>query len=271
MPRLVPSPLIAAVGIGAVAIATTLPAQDRQDDPDIEELQERVTDERVLFGVQVDGEVTDDLLKKGRLVAMGGAEAGGADMACISCHGAQGQGDGSGAFPRIAGQAGWYLYKQLMDYASEARSNEVMTDVARNLTEHEMEAVSVYYAAIDAPLIAPLGDVDAETLQWGGKLAAVGSSERGIPACANCHGPAGAGVPPTVPYLAGQHSSYTEYQLQLWADGVRDNDAMNVMSAVAEKMTEDDMKAVSAYFARVHREDAEAAEDAEVADSNEDD
>jgi len=90
-----------------------------------------------------------------------------------------------------------------------------------------------------------------QTLQWGGQLGAVGSAERGIPACVNCHGPQGSGNPPSVPYLAGQYANYMTHQLQLWQDGVRNNDAMNVMSTIADAMTAEDMRAVSEYYARV--------------------
>lgn len=241
--------------VAAIAIAIAVPilseAQDYQADPAIEDMEARLTDERTLFNVTVEREVDDDLLELGRLVAMGGSEAGGSGMACIACHGVNGEGDGSGAFPRLAGQSGWYMYKQLIDYASGARPNAVMSGISQRLTEREMEAVSVYYAALDAPYAPVVGDIDGETLQWGGQLAAVGSAERGIPSCANCHGPSGAGLPPSVPYLAGQYANYMTHQLQLWADGVRDNDAMDVMSSIAERMTEEDMRAVSEYYARV--------------------
>jgi cytochrome c553 len=99
--------------------------------------------------------------------------------------------------------------------------------------------------------------VDAATLQWGGQLGAVGSAERGIPACVNCHGPSGSGNAPSVPYLAGQYANYMAHQLQLWKDGVRDNDTNNMMSSIANKMTDEDMRAVSEYYARVRPENAE--------------
>lgn len=251
MPRLIPFARIAAPCLAAAAFAVSLNAQDRTADPGIDTLLDRIADERVLFGVEIESEVTDDLLELGRLVAMGGAAEGGAAMACISCHGAQGAGDGSGAFPRLAGQPGWYLYKQLVDYASGERPNAIMTGIASRLSEREMEAVAAYYAAVEAPFRPVLGSVDAQTLQWGGQLAAVGSAERGIPACVNCHGPEGTGLPPAVPYLAGQYATYMQHQLQLWADGVRNNDAMDVMSTIAQAMTEEDMRAVSEYFARI--------------------
>jgi len=67
----------------------------------------------------------------------------------------------------------------------------------------------------------------------------------------NCHGPSGTGNPPTVPYIAGQYASYMTHQLDLWKRGIRENDALGVMSSIASKMTEEDMRAVSEYYARV--------------------
>ena len=236
----------------AVATPMILRAQDSQT-PQISALESRLDDERVLFNATIETtEPDDDLLELGRLVAMGGAENGGSGMACITCHGGQGAGDGSGTFPRLAGLPGWYGYKQLNDYASGARPNEIMSGIAQRLTDREREAVSAYYAVVTAPVIAPAAPVDEGLMQWGGQLAAVGNAEKGIPACVNCHGAQGTGNPPSVPYLAGQYANYMTHQLQLWKDGVRDNDAMNVMSSIAQKMTEEDMRAVSEYYYRVH-------------------
>jgi cytochrome c553 len=185
---------------------------------------------------------------------------------------------GAGVFPQNAGYNptdtvaaltywGWYLYKQLIDYASGARPNRIMSGVAARLTEREMEAVSAYYAAIDAPFRPVLGEIEPELLQWGGQLGAIGSPERGIPACVNCHGPQGTGLPPTVPYLAGQYATYMQHQLELWAEGVRDNDAMNVMSSIARQMTEEDMRAVSEYYARVRPPERARDDDEAIAPS----
>ena len=242
----------------ALALAPFALAQPMEDAPRVPALEARLNDERTLFNVSIGQPVSDDLLERGRLVAMGGAEEGGAAMACITCHGARGQGDSSGAFPRLAGLPGWYMYKQLNDYAGGSRPNEVMTGIAQNLTPEEREAVSAYYAAVESPAVPPLGPPDVSEIQWGGQLAAVGSAEKGIPACYNCHGPDGTGDPPSVPYLAGQHASYMVYQLELWKEGVRQNDPMGVMEAIARKMTPEDMRAVSEYFARVRNPDATA-------------
>jgi cytochrome c553 len=235
----------------ALAGGTQAAGQDFLEAPSVDMLTERLREIPSLFAVEVAEPVTEDMLERGRLVAMGGSQRGGAAMACFTCHGVQGGGDGSGAFPRLAGMPGWYSYKQLMDYASGARPNAVMSGIAARLTEAEMEAVAAYYAVIDAPYPDPPAAEDLQQLQWGGQLAAIGSVELGIPACVNCHGPNGSGLPPSVPYLAGQYAEYIALQLKLWKAGVRDNDAMNVMEAIAVKMSEADMRAVGAYYERV--------------------
>ncbi|WP_306118856.1 MULTISPECIES: c-type cytochrome [unclassified Roseitalea] len=246
--------LIATAASAAIGLVVVAEAQNFQDAPSVQSLEARLDNDARLFGAAVDVEVDDDLLEAGRLVAMGGAENGGSGMACITCHGAQGEGDGSGAFPRLTSLPAWYMYKQLIDYASGDRPNRVMSRIASRLTEYEMEAVSAYYSVLRSPREPVIGEVDGELLQWGAQLGAVGSAERGIPACVNCHGPNGSGLAPSVPYLAGQYARYMEYQLQLWKEGVRDNDPLNVMSTIAQKMTEYDMRAVSEYYARVRAE-----------------
>src|SRR3546814_1012185 len=77
------------------------------------------------------------------------------------------------------------MYKQLLDYASGARPNAIMSPIAKALTQAQMEDVSAYYASIeDAPYFPP-PEVDGLTLQHGGRLSAVGSAEKGIQACVN--------------------------------------------------------------------------------------
>jgi len=246
--------LIATTAAAAIGLTMVASAQNFEEAPGAATLEASLQSDETLFNARVNQPVDDDLLEAGRLVAMGGAENGGSGMACITCHGAQGEGDGSGAFPRLTGQPAWYMYKQLVDYASGDRPNRVMTGIAQRLTEYEMEAVSAYYSVLEAPHAPVLGQIDGELLQWGAQLGAAGSAEAGIPACVNCHGPNGTGLAPSVPYLAGQYARYMEYQLQLWKEGVRDNDPLNVMSAIAQKMTREDMRAVSEYYARVRAE-----------------
>jgi cytochrome c553 len=268
--RLIAGAVVAALAAGALPLLPlaqdNAPFTDGPTADDLDRLLQAPDDALVVPGrAPVDAAT----LERGRLVAMGGTEAGGSSMACITCHGANGRGDGSGAFPRLTGQPAWYLYKQLLDYAEGSRPNRVMSGIAERMTEAEMEAVALYYAAVDAPFRPVRGQVNGLTLQWGGQLAAVGSAEEGIPACVNCHGASGTGLPPSVPYLAGQYADYMVLQLQLWKAGIRDNDAMDVMSSIAAKMTDEDMRAVSEYFARVRPEEDPGDDSARITEPQE--
>ncbi|WP_366655838.1 c-type cytochrome [Fodinicurvata sp. EGI_FJ10296] len=242
---------LAAAGAGTIVLAFGMIsiAQDLEG-PGVREMAQRLENPGVAFLATAERQPDVDMLAEGRLVAMGGSQRGGAGMACFTCHGASGAGEGSGAFPRLAGMPAWYMYKQLNDYASGARPNDIMTPIAENLLDREREAVSSYYAVMQAPY-PRAGEYGGLELQWGGQLAAVGSSEKGIPACVNCHGPQGEGLPPSVPGLAGQYASYTALQLELFRDGTRDNDPMGVMTAIAQKMEDRDIRAVARYYESV--------------------
>jgi len=187
---------------------------------------------------------------RGHLIAVGGGP-GGAGTACFSCHGLQGQGDAGGAFPRLAGLDAHYLARQMDDYTTGARSNAVMTPIAQQLSPADRQSVALYYAglSVQAPLPGATAAADASLLQRGATLYAQGSAARGIQACANCHGPGGRGLNRVYPSIAGQPWSYVETQLRLWQAGVRRNDIAELMGSVARRMTDEDIRAVSAYVA----------------------
>lgn len=190
-----------------------------------------------------------DLVERGRGVAMGvTAEAAGPGSACFACHGLDGAGDSSGAFPRLSGQAGWYLYKQLKDFASGARVSEIMSPIAAALSDAEMEEVAAFYAAQSAVDARPPADVDPVALRTGAAISAGGLAATQVPACVNCHGAEGRGLAPSYPYLAGQYAPYAELQLRLFKSGERANDPLGVMRQVAQGLSEDEMRALALYF-----------------------
>jgi cytochrome c553 len=186
----------------------------------------------------------------GQLIAVGGGP-GGAGVACFSCHGLQGQGDAGGAFPRLAGLDAHYLAKQMDDYASGARSDAVMTPISQQLTQPDRQSVALYYAGLSAqaPPSGSAAASDASLIQRGAILYAQGSAAHGIQACANCHGPGGRGLNRVYPSIAGQPLPYVETQLRLWQAGVRRNDIADLMGSVARRMTDEDIRAASAYVA----------------------
>lgn len=74
-----------------------------------------------------------------------------AAMACITCHGAEGEGMAAAGFPRLAGLSADYMQKQLGDYLSGDRANPIMQPIAAALTPEEVEAVTTMLASKPAP------------------------------------------------------------------------------------------------------------------------
>jgi cytochrome c553 len=87
---------------------------------------------------------------------------------------------------------------------------------------------------------------DTELAQMGRFIYLRGNPYSGVAACASCHGPQGHGTE-TLPRLAGQHAQYVENQLRAFNKRERTNDNA-VMQSVAAKLTELELKAVSAYL-----------------------
>ena len=127
------------------------------------------------------------------------------------------------------------------------RPDEVMTPIAREMTEPEMADVAYYYSVLDGPMRARPA-VAPEVLARGRKIAEDGLPDDDLQACNLCHGEDGAGDPPLFPYLAGQYAPYTELQMQLFRRGVRANDALAVMRDIAEELSDEDIRAVALYF-----------------------
>jgi cytochrome c553 len=184
---------------------------------------------------------------RGQLIAVGGG-AGGAATACFRCHGLQGEGDSASAAPRLAGLDAHYLAKQMGDYASGARPSAAMATIARELAASDHQSVGLYYARQPVPAAGIRNAAgDPSLLQQGALLHALGSPERGIAACASCHGADRDGLNPVYPGLT-QPAAYIELQLRLWRDRARRNDPHDLMGAVARRMTDADIRSAAAFL-----------------------
>ena len=178
------------------------------------------------------------------VMAAGNVAAGkGKAAVCAACHGTDGN-SLSDAFPKLAGQHEGYIVKQLMEFKSGARQNALMAPMVANLTEQDMADLGAYFASQKT---AP-GAVSEELLAAGEQIYRGGNKETGVPACMACHGPNGNGIPAADwPKLAGQYSSYIETQLHAFAKGERNNSPNGMMADIASKMSDAEIKAVSAY------------------------
>jgi cytochrome c553 len=173
-----------------------------------------------------------------------------AETVCVACHGA----DGNSALPAnpiLAGQGADYLFKQLTEFKSAdgkpaVRNNAIMTGMTAALTVDEMKSLALYFAQQKRK---PAAAIDDKRVSAGRIIWRKGDFDRGIPACAGCHGPAGAGVPAQYPRLSGQYAEYTELQLKNFRSEERSNDPEKMMRNIAEKLSDKQIKAVADYIA----------------------
>jgi cytochrome c553 len=172
-----------------------------------------------------------------------------ASQACAACHAADGNSTAP-VNPKLAAQHPEYLAKQLHNFkvkpgAKEAeRANAVMAGFAATLSDADIRNVSAYFAT---QKYKPAFAKDKELSELGKKIYRGGIAEKNVPACAGCHGAAGAGMPAQYPRLGGQWSEYTEAQLIAYRQGVRKNNAQ--MVTIASRMSDREIKAVADYVA----------------------
>jgi cytochrome c553 len=184
-------------------------------------------------------------------VAAGDANKGAqiATQVCAACHGPDGNATAV-TNPKLAGQHADYLYKQLSNFkvkagAKEAeRANAIMAGFAAQLSDADMRNVSAYY---ESQKLKPSSAKDKELSELGLKIYRGGIAEKNVPACAGCHGAAGAGIPAQYARLGGQWSEYTESQLIAFRSGARKNNAQ--MMTISARLSDREMKAVSDYIA----------------------
>ena len=91
------------------------------------------------------GEAAKDKVAQGEKLYRAGSSNGA--PACSGCHGPAGGGNGAANFPGLSGQSAAYVAKQLKDFRSGARNNDMngmMAGVAAKLTDAEIDAVSQY-------------------------------------------------------------------------------------------------------------------------------
>ena len=170
-----------------------------------------------------------------------------AEQVCAACHGADGN-SGTPANPKLAQQHADYLVKQLQDFKvaegekTAERPSAVMAGFAATLSEADMRNVAAFYASKQAK---PGKSKSPSTTALGMKIWRGGIAEKSVPACAGCHGPAGAGIPAQYPRLAGQHAEYVQSQLESFRSGKRANSPQ--MNTIAARLSDAEIAAVSDY------------------------
>ena len=167
-----------------------------------------------------------------------------ATSACARCHGAEEELPLSDLVPALHGQPVDFLLSALKAYAKGDRRSGIMQPLAADLRAEDMQQLAAFYAGLKPPEQPPPGNTDAALIEGGRKLALEGLPDAGVPACVGCHGSA------NFPRLAGQHAAYMAGQLRLWKRGhAPTTEGASVMVPIAQQLSDEQIKAVSAYFA----------------------
>jgi cytochrome c553 len=176
------------------------------------------------------------------------------DQLCAACHGPDGN-SASPTNPSIAGQHAEYLTLQLMHFQSGIRPNAVMQSMVAKLTADDLRALGIFFSQQKAK---PSAAKDPQLVAAGQKVFRGGNTASGVPACAACHSPDGAGIPVRYPRVAGQYADYALAQLKAFKAGERGADKEGkdvngkVMAQIAARMSEPEMQAVAEFASGLH-------------------
>lgn len=167
---------------------------------------------------------------------------------CSRCHGLEGKSTNP-RYPKLAGQGGDYIIKQLWEFKNGYRKQPLMSTIADKLTFEEIIQLANYFSD-QSP---SFGFAKPGNIALGKRLYQGGDVSKGIPACSACHGPAGNGNSTAMfPRLGGQHAAYIVKQLQKFQQGERQNDPSEIMRDISRKISMDEMVAVANYISGLH-------------------
>ncbi len=174
-------------------------------------------------------------------------------QSCSRCHGVDGTGRGSGAFPALAGQRATYMYSSLRAFADRTRFSGIMSAVVANLDDQTMRDAAAYYEGLPART-AGASLADASSIARGEAIAHRGIATRDIPSCAGCHGPSANPRNPAYPILAGQHAGYLALQLDLFRARRRGGTGYaNLMQVFVDRLSPAEIRDVTLYYEALAR------------------
>ncbi len=183
----------------------------------------------------------------------GNPEAGKAMAAmCAGCHGDDGN-SFVADFPRLAGQYGDYIAKQIADFQKGHRANnDTMAGMAATVASvQDAKDLGAYFES-QKMAKKPLAPVDKKLAAAGKKLYNEGNPRTGVYGCVNCHGKNGKGKAASIstfPVIGGQHKDYLVKQLKDFRAGTRANDPGGMMADIAKKLSDKEIEAVAHFLA----------------------
>lgn len=172
--------------------------------------------------------------------------------ACTICHGGKNGVEQHDYFPRIDGKPKHYLFNQLRNFRDGRRHYRPMAILLENMSDEYLMEIAQYFSTLTLPAQPPEQKfiMQADEIKQAERLIYTGSPDRGIPPCGACHGQALMGVEPYVPGLLGLPRTYIAAQFGSWRNGgLRRGQISNCMSAIAEKLTDDEIDIIAKWLA----------------------
>jgi cytochrome c553 len=164
---------------------------------------------------------------------------------CQGCHGEDGLSIEE-VIPKLAGQYSTYIAKELRNFQSGARKNQIMSVMAKSINDDDLDDIAAYFASQEKMQGDGWGDNPVAK-----RLFLKGSMRRNIPPCMSCHGVNGKGKAPdvaTFPVIGGQHKAYLRTQLIHWRSGERSNSPEGMMNRIAKSLTDAEIDALTDYI-----------------------
>lgn len=164
---------------------------------------------------------------------------------CQGCHGEFGNST-EPLIPRLAGQYGKYIAKELRNYQSGVRTHQIMNAMAGTISDEDLADISAYFAS--RPKMKGSG---ASSNELGKNLFTKGDINRKMIACINCHGVNGKGLTPKTsmfPVLGGQQKEYLRKQLKNFRDSDRTNSPNGIMNKITSLLTDAEIEAIADYL-----------------------
>jgi cytochrome c553 len=194
---------------------------------------------------QIGVDANDESAESIRLRSGGGDATAGREksLLCQGCHGEEGISI-EGLIPKLAGQYGKYISKQVRNYQSGTRSHQIMNAMAATISDDDLADIAAYFAS--RPKMKGAGS----NSDLGKKLFQRGDISRLMVACINCHGVNGKGLTPNTsmfPVIGGQQKDYIRRQLVNFRKGDRTNSPNGIMNKITQKLTDDEIEAISDY------------------------
>jgi cytochrome c553 len=171
------------------------------------------------------------------------AGKGKAEM-CFGCHGEDGNSTDP-QFPKLAGQYGIYIAKQIRNFQSTTRTHQIMSGMAAAVSDDDLADISAYYAS----QTMMKGDHPSSN-KIGKNLFENDDLSRMMVRCSNCHGATGKGQNPgnpVYPVIGGQHKEYLLAQLINFRKGARNNSPGGVMNITVHRLSDAELEALADY------------------------